>query len=189
LCSDPRACKLVSGGTLSAPTTMPHPRGRWEPGRAGPILMAASSSHSPRRRPVHPGWFQAAALPMGRPLPVVGEVSARSFGLLSSGGEARPGGQLTGFDVAPQRDQQLARQSDDHDGADASFGAAGARGKPLGERALRLEAQPAPGKLHDDAADAGIAVLADPLLALHAAAAKQRAGEAGETGDRPAVAE
>src|SRR5207244_1392044 len=53
----------------------------------------------------------------------------------------------------------------------------------------RRQAQPAPGELHDDAADAGIAVLADPLLALDAATAERRAGETGETGDGPAVAE
>ena len=86
-------------------------------------------------------------------------------------------------------DQQLAGKSNDHDRADASFGAAGARGKPPRQRALRLEAQPAPGELHDDAADAGIAVLADPLLTLDAAAAERRAGETGKTGDRATVAE
>src|SRR5207244_2416410 len=36
---------------------------------------------------------------------------------------------------------------------------------------------------------AGIAVLADPLLALDAATAERCAGETGETGDGPAVAE
>src|SRR4029077_994811 len=85
-------------------------------------------------------------------------------------------------------DQQLAGKSNDHDRADASFGAAGARGKPPRQRALRLEEQPAPGELHDDAADAGIAVLADLLLTLDAAAAERRAGETGKTGDRATVA-
>jgi hypothetical protein len=36
------------------PTMLPHSRGRWGPGRAGPILLAASRSHSPERCTAHP---------------------------------------------------------------------------------------------------------------------------------------
>ena len=36
------------------PTMLPHSRGRWGPGRAGPILLAASRSHSPARCTAHP---------------------------------------------------------------------------------------------------------------------------------------
>src|SRR3546814_19583095 len=40
-------------------TRMLHARSRWGAWGAGPILSAASFSHSPRRSPAHPGWVQA----------------------------------------------------------------------------------------------------------------------------------
>ena len=128
--------------------------------------MAASCSPSPGRYPAHPGWFEASA-------PIAACLSSevcwvlRGIARLLSGcAGARTGRQFAGLEVAPQRDQQLAGERHDHDLADASFGAAGARGEPEAERALRLEAQPAPSQLHQDAAYPRIAVLADPLLAL-----------------------
>src|SRR3546814_1979213 len=42
-------------------TRMLHARSRWGAWGAGPILAAASFSHSPGRSPAHPGWVEAAA--------------------------------------------------------------------------------------------------------------------------------
>src|SRR3546814_4725070 len=102
-------------------------------------------------------------------------VSAR---LLSAGGQARAVRHRAGLDIAPQRDQQLAGERHDHDLADASFGTAGALGEPAAQRALRLEAQPAPGQLHQAAPRPGVAAAVEPLLALQAAAAERQIGRA-----------
>src|SRR3546814_3099213 len=100
---------------------MLHGRSRWGAWGAGPILSAASFSHSPRRSPAHPGWVEATASVAVALSDVVRgvPVSAR---LLSAGGQAHAGRHHAGLDVAPQRDQQLAGERHDHDRADAPFG-------------------------------------------------------------------
>src|SRR5271157_31872 len=74
----------------------------------------------------------------------------------------------------PQRDQQLSRQRHDHDFRHTPFRSDHSRAKPFRKRAVRLEPQPEPGKLHDERPQPPVAVLADALLALHAAACKRR---------------
>src|SRR6185437_14881358 len=108
---------------------------------------------------------------------------------LSSWQDASAGGHFAGFDVAPQRDQQLACHCHDHDLADAALGTAGAFVEPAAERAVRLEAQPAPGQLHHDPAHPCTAVLADPLLAFHATTVEGCSGQANEVGESTAITE
>src|SRR3546814_10607991 len=162
---------------------MLHARSRWGAWGAGPILSAASFSHSPRRSPAHPGWVEATASVAVALSDVVRDVPV-SARLLAAGGQAHAGRHHAGLDVAPQRDQQLAGERHDHDRADAPFGTARALGEPAAQRVLRLEPQPAPGELDQDAAHPGVAAAVEPLLTLHAAAAERRASEAGIAGDR-----
>ena len=54
---------------------------------------------------------------------------------------------LTGGDHAPQGDEQLSGEGDDHGGLARALGAAGPRPIPLRERALLLEPEEAPGEL------------------------------------------
>ena len=103
--------------------------------------------------------------------------------------DARAGGQFAAFGIAPQRDQKLAGERHNHDFAQPAFGPAGALHEPATERALRLEAQPAPGQLHQDAAHTGIAVFAAALFVFHAAALKRRAGHADIARHGAAIAE
>src|SRR3546814_17058071 len=114
---------------------------------AGPIVAAASFSHSPGRSPAHPGRVEAAA-PIAVALSDVVRGVPVSARLLSAGGQARAVRHRAGLDIAPQRDQQLAGERHDHYLADSSFGTAGALGEPATPRALRLEAPPAPTPTH-----------------------------------------
>ncbi len=138
---------------------------------AGPILMAASCSHSPGRHTAHPGWLPGFR--WRSPFACFLRRFWSAHGChrrISGGGETPAGRQLAGLDVAPQRDQQLAGKCHDHDLADASFGTAGTLDEPATERTVRLEAQPTPCQLHQDTAHPRIAVLADALLTFAAAA-------------------
>src|SRR5258708_6551455 len=95
-------------------------------------------------------------------------------------GRAQDGalGQLAIGHVAPERDQELARQSDDHGLADVAFGAGHALEKPARQRALLLEHGPAPGQLQHSFAHPPIAGSRQPLLASPGAALVGRSGEA-----------
>ena len=91
-----------------------------------------------------PGRSHATRPSAGRVRPVPG---TRGLGV-SGSGDARAGGHQTGVGIAPQRDQELAGHRHDHDPADPSPGAGGARLEPLAERTVGLEPDPAPGHLH-----------------------------------------
>src|SRR3954463_15421923 len=93
------------------------------------------------------------------------------------------------LEVSPERDQQLSRQGDDHDLAQAAPRAAQAIVEPARERATGLVAQPHPGELNERRAQPPVAVLADPLLAVRAAAAVGRPGQPGVGAKRAGVAE
>src|SRR4051812_8746962 len=80
------------------------------------------------------------------------------------------------LEVSPERDQELSRQGDDHDLAQAAPRAAQAIVEPARERATGLVAQPHPGELNERRAQPPVAVLANPLLAVRAAAAVGRPG-------------
>src|ERR1700688_2656548 len=160
---------------------MPYSSGAsWGTKGAGPILLAASCSHSPARHPAHLGWFQGSASNDARLVRHVFPVSLRSVG--SGGGQAHALGNHAVLDIAPQRHQEFAGEGDGHDLADAAFGAAGALLEPAGKSTVRLELEPAPHQLRDDPAHPRIAVLADPLLARRAAAVERGAGQADEGG-------
>jgi hypothetical protein len=118
------------------------PIGAWG---AGPILMAASCSHSPGRCTAHPGWlsglrWRSPSVCFYCLVCAVRYCRRRR----SSGSKARTGGHFAGLDIAPQRHQQLAGERHDHDLANAPLAARGALDEPAAERAVRLEAQPAP---------------------------------------------
>src|SRR5271156_2843889 len=177
------------------------PRGQMREARwrgtegTGPILTAASCSHSPARRPAHLGrlsgsaWFSLAH-PIRRTLDDARPSRpSPSLRCRSRGGQARAFRNDAVLDVAPQRHQQLARERHRHDLADPPLGVADPLDVPAAQRAVRLKLQPAPGQLHHQAADPLVAVLADALLALHAPALERRAGQADEGGDRAPVAE
>src|SRR5215203_6921998 len=70
------------------------------------------------------------------------------------------------LEVAPQRDQQPARERHNADAAHALAACGKTAVEPLSECAVRLIAQPVPGDLHQQCAHAAIARLADALLAL-----------------------
>src|SRR5215469_6997569 len=75
----------------------------------------------------------------------------------------------SGFEIAPERDHQFARQCHNSDASDASLGLADALGEPLAQSAVRLVADPQPGDLDSKPARAGIARLADALINAHRA--------------------
>src|SRR3954468_14019357 len=68
-------------------------------------------------------------------------------------------------DKAPERNDQLACQRDDHGLARATTAISGAGAIPHCQRALLLEHQKAPGELDHGAADPGIAGSGEPLFA------------------------
>ena len=78
----------------------------------------------------------------------------------------------------PQGDEQLARQSDDHLLSRAAA-VLGARSKPLGQRALLLKVEKAPGELDHPPPHPSVAGSGKPLLAALAPAFIGRAREAG----------
>src|SRR5215207_8533969 len=93
------------------------------------------------------------------------------------------------LEVSPERDQELSRQGDDHDLAQAAPRAAQAIVEPARERTAGLVAQPHPGEFNERRAQPPVAVLADPLLAVRAAAAVGRSSQPGVGAKRAGVAE
>src|SRR5438105_13823401 len=85
------------------------------------------------------------------------------------------------LEVAPQRNQQFPCQCHDADAAHAQAPAGEAR--PLGKRALWLEAQPQPRDFHDHGPHSAIARLAEALVALALSAVVGRTHQAGERGE------
>src|SRR3546814_20653956 len=83
-------------------TRMLHARSRWGAWGAGPILSAASFSHSPGRSPAHPGRVEATA-PVAVALSDVVRGVPVSARLLSCGGTAHGGRHHPGPAVPPQR--------------------------------------------------------------------------------------
>jgi len=93
---------------------------------------------------------------------------ARSMRFMPS---SQPAREPCGGEIAPQRHDQLARQGDNSDALGPFAGVGGARGEPPAERAVRLMPPPQPSEFNSLEAGARIACLADPLLAIDAAAA------------------
>src|SRR4051794_14208915 len=93
------------------------------------------------------------------------------------------------LEVSPERDQELSRQGHDHDLAQAPARAAQAVVEPARERATGLVAQPHPGEFNERRAQPPVAVLADPLLAVRAAAAVGCPGQPRVGAERAGVAE
>src|SRR6204780_5483791 len=104
-------------------------------------------------------------------------------------GQAHALGNDAGLQIPPQRDQQFPRERHRHHLADAPFALAHATEEPAAQRAVRLEPQPAPCQLQQQAAYARVAVLGDALLALHAPALERRAGQADERRDPAPITE
>src|ERR1700726_2846260 len=84
--------------------------------------------------------------------------------------EHRPCGHKTGCEVTPKRHHELARQFHNGDALGALAGIERALPEPSAELAARLMPQPQPGQFDRGAAGARIARLADPLVAIDAAA-------------------
>src|ERR1700730_9869163 len=72
--------------------------------------------------------------------------------------------------VTPKGDEKLAGQCHDHDLLDSATGFADPFAEPSRQGAVRLPAEPQPGEFHHRRSHASVTVLADPLLALAAAA-------------------
>src|SRR5690242_5523256 len=72
---------------------------------------------------------------------------------------------LAGFEIAPERDEQLSRQGDDEGTAGTPLRRADALLVPARQSARGLPSQPEPGEFDQDAAGASVASLADALLA------------------------
>src|SRR3954471_8306546 len=72
--------------------------------------------------------------------------------------------------IAPERDHQLARQSDDGDTPDTSRGIPNLLQEPTGQRTLRLMPDPEPREFDGKGSDTRIASFADPLIHAHGAA-------------------
>jgi hypothetical protein len=98
-------------------------------------------------------------------------------------------GKRTGLDVAPQGDEKLAGEGHNPDLAGPGATAREALVVPMGEGAVGLVAEPAPGDLDGQAADPAVAGSADAELVLRLAALVGRWRQAREGSDLLAVAE
>src|SRR5262245_51600821 len=98
-------------------------------------------------------------------------------------------GDQSGGEIAPQRHHQLACQGDDGDAPDALAGVRRALPEPAAESAVWLMLQPQPGQLDGGMAGASIAGLADPLIAIDAAAEPWACAQPEVAADLPAIAE
>src|ERR1700759_4418135 len=83
----------------------------------------------------------------------------------------------------PKRDEQLARQSDDHSLAGSAAAIAGLCAVPLRQCAVLLEHQEAPSQLDHATAHPGVARPSQSLLSPPYAALIRRTGQAGVTSD------
>src|SRR3984893_9481443 len=94
---------------------------------------------------------------------------------------------LARCDKAPERDEQLACQGDDHRPARASTAIGSAGLVPPCQCAALLKEQKAPGELDDAAAAPSVACFGEPLFPPLRAALVRCAGQAGVTCHRFAV--
>ncbi len=147
----------------------------------GPILNAA-------RRPCrYAGCHHLGSLSVARYAVMAGTEFCLVM-LIAVGPSARlaqhdPLWDLAKGDHAPQRDEQLASEGDDHLRLACAPDALGAALEPLSQSAVLLKQQEAPGELDQAAAHAGVAGLGEPLLPSLGAALVRRTGEAGVTCD------
>src|SRR3954465_4573280 len=197
-CGEGALANLVSGGTASAPRS--HVRVEGAPRRATPLYITGAvrqptSRHGRRSlgptEPVPPGGSGPicpsafAGVPPARMPPTLSLTASSASDQL----QLHPLRHGTTLDVSPERDQELSCQCDDHDLAQAATRAAQAIVEPARERAAGLVAQPHPGEFNERRAEPPVAVLADPLLALRAAAAVGRPGQPRVGAERAGVAE
>src|SRR3954471_6769000 len=91
--------------------------------------------------------------------------------------------------ILPKRDQQLARQGDDHRLAETAARALDPRAEPQGQRGLRLMPQPQPGDLDHDRSQPGIAGLGDALVPVDRSALPRCGGQSGIGGNLLSVVE
>ena len=94
----------------------------------------------------------------------------------------------TGFQIAPEGDQQLARQGDDADFAHARAASGEARLVPSRQGTVRLEAQPGPSEFDGHPGHASVPGLVDAEFAAQLPALVGGGGEACQGPDLPAVA-
>src|SRR5664279_3462928 len=85
---------------------------------------------------------------------------------------------LAGVDHAPERDEQLAREGDDHLQLDHALGALDPAFVPFRKDAVRLELLPAPGQLDHGTSHPGVAALGESLLASFRSAFVRRTCQA-----------
>ena len=166
--------------------------GRLPAGVAGPSLDPACFAGATFRRR-DPSTQPASCSPTsGRShatRPSAGRVRpVRELGV-SGSGDARAGGHETGAGIAPEGDQELAGQRYDHDPADPPSSVGGPGMEPPAERAVGLEADPAPCHLQKLGTDPGGSIAADPLVALDVAAGPRGWRQAGPACELAAVAE
>src|SRR6202165_1938400 len=92
------------------------------------------------------------------------------------------------LDVAPQGDEQLAGECDDHGALEASGGDADAGMEPACEGSVGLAAEPEPGELDGGMPGSSVAGLADALLAMGGAAGEGGRVEAAIGGELATIA-
>src|ERR1700749_186413 len=92
-------------------------------------------------------------------------------------------------DHAPEGDEQLAGECDDHFRLACAVSALGPRSEPLRQGAILLEQQEPPGELDHATTHAAIARLGEAFFASLGSAFVRRAGEASVAGNSPTVAQ
>jgi hypothetical protein len=119
------------------------------------------------------GHGHASTLELARP-PVLERVVLKRRGVVAAARSARlehgAGRYHTGFEIAPQRHQELARHRHDGDAAHPPLAVADALPEPDAQGAAGLILQPHPGQFDHGRTDRGTAGLADALVALHRSA-------------------
>src|SRR5260221_7349226 len=168
--------EAVIGFSSEAPRRRAHSGGRRR-GR-GSGRVAATSDHD--RRPIMPtAWWT----PKSECLRVF--LRRRSCRLPQHDALR----DFAGIDHAPERDEELPRECDDHRPLVCALGAFDAASEPLRQSTVFLEVEEAPGELDHAAADPRIAGLGESLLPAFRAAFIRRACEASAACDSPAVAQ
>src|SRR4051794_8518100 len=196
-CGEGALANLVSGGTASPPRSLIRVGGA--PRRAAPLYISGAV-RQPTSRHGHRSLGPTGPVPPSGSGPIclsafAGVAPARKHPLMPC--RRLPSGRLQlhplrdgpVLNVSPERDQELSRQGHDHDLAQAPPRAAQAVVEPARERAAGLVAQPHPGEFNERRAQPPVAVLANPLLALRAAAAVGRPGQPRVGAERAGVAE
>src|SRR6516162_1752212 len=136
-------------------------RGHRAPRRMGPFCFAAYCSQQ-AVTVTHPPWNRSCSF---RP-PLHQRVQSH---LQSSAFRHQ-----TCLEIAPERNQQLACDSDDRNPPDAALEFANTIAEPDTQGAVRLMSQPHPRELNHGRASLGVTSLADTLITAHRAALKMR---------------